>query len=105
MAQTWSKDRRLDYLRLVNLPREEHPHIWGKAPPLTIFSSILVNGLFLAELNIYVAAKILQNGAKITWGIWTTSDKHWKVQKVTIGWATFVQKDTFLRLKHYIGFI
>ena len=28
----------------------------------------------------------------ITWEIWTTSDKQWKVQKVDIGWATFVQK-------------
>ena len=29
---------------------------------------------------------------KITWGIWTTSDKQCKVQKVEIWWATFVQK-------------
>ena len=47
----------------------------------------------------YVLAKILQNDAnlgiqkvvsKIT-GIWNTSDKRWKVQKVEIWWA-FVQK-------------
>ena len=36
--------------------------------------------------------------SKIT-GIWTTSDKQWKVQKVEIWW-TFVQKNTFLQLKH-----
>ena len=30
--------------------------------------------------------------SKITWGIWTTSDKQWKVQKAEIRWATFVQK-------------
>ena len=30
--------------------------------------------------------------SKITWGIWTTSDKQWKVQKVEIWWATFIQK-------------
>ena len=30
--------------------------------------------------------------SKITWGIWTTSDKQWKVQKVEIRWVTFVQK-------------
>ena len=36
--------------------------------------------------------------SKIT-GIWTTSDKQWKVQKVEIWWA-FVQKNTFLQLKH-----
>ena len=28
--------------------------------------------------------------SKITWGIWKTSDKQWKVQKVEIQWATFV---------------
>ena len=53
-------------------------------------------------------AKILQNGAKFRYakadfnkirGIWTTSDKHWKVQKVEIRWA-FVQKSTFLQLKY-----
>ena len=30
--------------------------------------------------------------SKITWGICTTSDKQWKVQKVEIWWATFIQK-------------
>ena len=30
--------------------------------------------------------------SKIAWGIWTTSDKQWKVQKVEIRWVTFVQK-------------
>ena len=30
--------------------------------------------------------------SKITWGIWTTSDKQWKVQKVEIWRATFIQK-------------
>ena len=31
--------------------------------------------------------------SKTTWGIWTTSDKQWKVQKVEIWWATtFAQK-------------
>ena len=30
--------------------------------------------------------------SKITWKIWTTSDKQWKVQKVEIWWATFVKK-------------
>ena len=30
--------------------------------------------------------------SKVTWGIWTTSDKQWKVQKAEIWWATFVQK-------------
>ena len=30
--------------------------------------------------------------SKITWEIWTTSNKQWKVQKVEICWATFVQK-------------
>ena len=39
--------------------------------------------------------------SKIT-GIWTISDKQWKVQKVEIWWA-FVQKNTFLQLKHYIA--
>ena len=29
---------------------------------------------------------------KIIWGIWITSDKQCKVQKVEIQWATFVQK-------------
>ena len=29
--------------------------------------------------------------SKITWEIWTTSDKQWKVQKVKIWW-TFAQK-------------
>ena len=29
---------------------------------------------------------------KITWGTWATSDRQWKVQKVEIWWATFVQK-------------
>ena len=37
-------------------------------------------------------------------GIWTTSDKQWKVQKVETWW-TFVQKNTFLQLKHYIQWI
>ena len=30
--------------------------------------------------------------SKITWGIRTSSEKQWKVQKVEIRWATFVQK-------------
>ena len=30
--------------------------------------------------------------SKITWGIWTTLDKQWKVQNVEIWWVTFVQK-------------
>ena len=60
----------------------------------------------------YVLAKLLQNGAKfiqnwlqiskIIWGIWITSDKQWKVQKFKIQSATFVGKNTFLQLKHYI---
>ena len=29
--------------------------------------------------------------SQIIWGIWITSDKQWKVQKVEIQWATFVQ--------------
>ena len=36
---------------------------------------------------------------QITWRIWATSDKQWKVQKVEIWWA-FVQKNKFLQLKH-----
>ena len=55
----------------------------------------------------YVLAKILQNGAKFRTRklvskitrIWTTSDKQWKVQQVQI-WLAFVQKNTFLQLKH-----
>ena len=39
---------------------------------------------------------------KIIWGIWITSDKQWKVQKFKIQSATFVGKNTFLQLKHYI---
>ena len=30
--------------------------------------------------------------SKIIWGIWITSDKQWKVQKVVIQWDTFVRK-------------
>ena len=30
--------------------------------------------------------------SKITWGIWATSEKQWKVQKVEIWWTTFFQK-------------
>ena len=30
--------------------------------------------------------------SKITWGIWTTSGKQWKVQNIEIWWVTFVQK-------------
>ena len=30
--------------------------------------------------------------SKIIWGIWKTSDNQWKVLKVEIQWATFVQK-------------
>ena len=37
-------------------------------------------------------------------GIWATSDKQWKVQKNEIWWA-FVQKSTFLQLRHYIQWI
>ena len=37
--------------------------------------------------------------SKITWGIWTTSDKQWKVQKAEIWWDTFVQK-TYLSKKY-----
>ena len=47
----------------------------------------------------YVSAKILQNGArfieKLTPGFkihMRNSDKQWKIQKVEIWWATFVQK-------------
>ena len=29
---------------------------------------------------------------KITWGIWKTTDKQWKVQNVEIWWAAFAQK-------------
>ena len=29
---------------------------------------------------------------KIIWGIWATSNKQWKIQKVEIWWATFVKK-------------
>ena len=38
--------------------------------------------------------------SKITWGSCITSDKQWKAQKVEIRWATFIQKNTFLQLKH-----
>ena len=34
----------------------------------------------------------LSLGFKIIWGVWITSDNQWKVQKVEIQWATFVQK-------------
>ena len=63
-------------------------------------------------LYTYVLAKILQNGAKFiqnwhlvskrTWGLWTTSEKQWKVQKVEIWWAYSCPKNTVLQLKHYI---
>ena len=44
--------------------------------------------------------------SKITWGIWATSDKQWKVQKVEIQWATFVQKMHSLSKNFiYRGFI
>ena len=34
--------------------------------------------------------------SKISWGIWTTSDKQWEVQKVETWWATtFVQRTNF----------
>ena len=33
--------------------------------------------------------------SKITWGIWATLDKQWKVQKVEIWWAKFDQKIDF----------
>ena len=39
--------------------------------------------------------------SKIILGIWITSDKQWKFQKVEIQWATFAQKNTFLQLKHF----
>ena len=41
--------------------------------------------------------------SKIT-GIWTTSDKQWKVQKFESWWA-LLQKNTFLQLKHYVQWI
>ena len=34
--------------------------------------------------------------SKIIWEIWITSYKQWKVQKVEIEWATFVQKHILL---------
>ena len=40
--------------------------------------------------------------SKFTWGIWTTSGKDWKVQKVEISRVTFIQNKTLLQLKHYI---
>ena len=39
--------------------------------------------------------------SKITWGIWATSDKQWKVPKGETRRATFVQS-TFFQLKLYI---
>ena len=30
--------------------------------------------------------------SEIAWEIWRTSDKQWKVQKIEIWWAAFVQK-------------
>ena len=36
----------------------------------------------------------------ITGGIWITLQKQWKVQKVKIRRATFVQTNTFLQLRH-----
>ena len=40
--------------------------------------------------------------SKITWGIWTTSDRQWKVQKVWNLMGYFCPKNTFLQLEHYI---
>ena len=59
-----------------------------------------VFGHFLHSAYTYVLAKILQISSyknwplvsKITRGVWTALDKQWKVQKVEIRWATFVQK-------------
>ena len=38
--------------------------------------------------------------SKIAGGIWITPEKQWKVQKVKIRRATFVQTNTFLQLRH-----
>ena len=38
---------------------------------------------------------------KITWGIWTTSHRQWKVQSWNL-MGYFCPKNTFLQLEHYI---
>ena len=82
---------------IVKVSCEEHP-----SPPPTLRYPLWypfwyplrfsLDGLFLAQFDTYVLAKLLQNGtkfiqnwlqiSKIIWGIWITSDKQWKVQKV-----------------------
>ena len=40
--------------------------------------------------------------SKITRGIWTNSEKQWKVQKVEIRWATFVEAQLFTRCSLFV---
>ena len=40
--------------------------------------------------------------SKIIRGIWITSSRQWKVQKIEIQWDTFVWKIHSFQLKHYI---
>ena len=74
-----------------------------KFPPnSSIRSSIPLDGLLLAYLytmfwlSYYKTMQNLYKNwllvSKIIWGIWITSDKQWKVQKVVIQWDTFVRK-------------
>ena len=98
----WNSRKRYT-LRLLSkcLVRSTLLPIGAKVPPnLLIPSLIPLDGILLAQLYTYVLANLLQNEAKfiqnwlqiskIIWGIWITSDKHWKVQKVEIQWVTFV---------------
>ena len=62
---------------------------WGlKKIPFTFYTYVLDKILQMVQ-SLYKNWLLV---SKITWGIWATLDKSWKVQKVEIGWHTFVQK-------------
>ena len=75
----WNRRLRLLYMLCIEVSRKFHLHF-----TLTF------------QLRYYKMVQSLCKNwilvSKITWRIWTTSDKHWTLQKVEIWWANFSKK-------------
>ena len=81
-----SNSRKRHTLRLLLMSLGRTPRGNRSPPPFDTFFDSLRWAPFI---NLYKNCLLV---SKITWGIWTTSGKQWKLQKVEIRWATFVQK-------------
>ena len=97
------------FLKIENIRKQVHWNRRFEASAFTFYWGFKKKKHF--TLTFYKMVQSLYKNwllvSEITWGIWKTFDKQWKVQKIEIWWLLLSKKYTspkkrFVKLKHYI---